>query len=143
MKTDGSTSYIRLDYGGTSNTESGYRLVTSMTLGTWTNPRLLLAVSSRHQGIGLISISIGTKSSIDSYEAEMKYYGSSTYYDTNAWTLGYNTSTGVLTLYWRYFDYSCCDCIVLLSKDFHAIENGTWVTALPSDIGDKYTATAV
>lgn len=134
---------LKLDWGGADSTVSGYRLVSSISTRTWFNPRLLLSVCSRHQGIGLISIDFGTNASIGSYSASIKYYGCNDHYDTNAWTLGYNTSTGVLRLYWRYYDYSPCDCVVLMSKEFSVIENGEWVESLPSDLGDTYTATVI
>lgn len=138
LKIDGSSKCITLT-GGNGNT-AGYRLILSKTLGTWNNPRLLLLVRSRHQGVGLVSFGISTNSTIDSYNAEVKYYGSSVQYYSDAWTLGYNTSTGLCRIYWRYGDYSPCSVYVISRDVFPIPENGEWVTSLPSDIGTTYNA---
>lgn len=136
---------LQLTCGNSSNiNETGYRLLFSGSASSsyWDNYRILLAVQSRHQGIGLVSIAMSWSGSITSFNGEVKYYGSKVQYNTDAWTLCYNSSTGVFKLYWKHVDYSPANVKVIFSNGFNII-NGAWSTSIPDSDGTKIVSTVV
>ena len=115
----------------TAGSVVGYRLVFSQVFGTWSNSRLLLAICSRHQGNGILSIALQVDGSLNDASAEMVYFGSSLglYSDyLKSWILTFNKTTGEMRLYWRHADYSNCKVKVLLSQniDETKLGNGAW-----------------
>lgn len=136
---------IKLTCGNSSNTnETGYRLLFSGTVSAslWDNYRILLAVQSRHQGVGLVSIAMSWNGSLTGFTGEVKYYGCTVQYNKDSWTLCYNSSTGVFKLYWKHVDYSPTNVKVIFSNGFN-ITNGTWSTSIPDSDGTQITSTAV
>lgn len=138
-KLNGNNKYVSLTDGSGNNT-AGYRLVSSFTAGTWGNYRLLLSVTSRHQGTGLVSIGLSTHSTVDDYKADINYWGSTVQYSDGAWRLCYNPSTALVSLYWYYNDYSSCSVSILQKSWGGDITNGTWTTSIPESAGTQYKA---
>ena len=128
---DGSACYAYLTCGDSNNT-TGYRIALQQTMYAWVNARIVLSVSSRHQGCGILCIGLSIHGTIDSYEMEARYFGSTTQFWRDNWLPYYNTSTGVFTLIWKYQDYSPCKVTVIEREYFNAPSNGTWSTSLGS-----------
>jgi hypothetical protein len=122
--------------GGNGNT-TGWRLVTSFTATAWGNYRLCLLIQSRHQGVGILSVSIsmGENNKTFSGTPDIRYYGAQTQFNNACWRLYFNNSTGLVSLYWYYSDYSPADVIVLCNQGFGTLSNGTWSTSIPSSAG--------
>ena len=125
--------------GGDGNT-AGWRQVFSFTASTWENYRMVLLVQSRHQGAGIVSIgiSIGSDNKTLSGTPNVKYFGSETQHTDGSWRLYFNSSTGLISLYWYYSDYSTCDVIQICNQGFPNISNGPWSTSIPSSAGSTY-----
>lgn len=127
---------------GSGNNTSGYRLIGSVSLGTWSNYRQIWAISSRHTGNGILTINFGnnsnnTASPSNSY-CEINYFGNNVGGDVKAWDsfLAYmNGST--IYFFWRYYDYNPCYVTVLNSSYGGGFTptNGTWMTSISSTYG--------
>lgn len=116
---------------------NGWRLVTTKTFGTWAQGRWLFSVSSRHNGNGILAISLDTNNTLGSWSYNVKYSGATTGLQTDvAWKMFYNSSTGVFRLYYYFNDYSPCIVNPLIDGSSNPT-NGTWYTTLPNDNGTE------
>ena len=129
------TAYIT---GGNANI-TGYRLLTTKTIGEWSNYRAIFLVNSRHEGAGILSVGFGCNAAPvtqASAYAEIKYFGlssSGSVIDANSFQV-YITSDGKTAyLFEKYWDYSTLS-ITCLSGDF-TVNNGTWMESIPATYG--------
>ena len=124
---------------GDNNNTTGYRLIATVSLGKWSNYRATFITCSRHQGYGFISIGFGCNNSTISQAngyAEIKYYGltsSASVISKDAFQIYISADGTKAYVFWKYWDYSSCD-IIILKSDF-TISNGTWMTGISSDYG--------
>ena len=124
--------------GGNGNKE-GYRLIISKTMISWSINNIVIAVASRHNGQGILSVAFHiTAESPSSYGYSIRYFGAKLALDA-PFRAFYNTSTHVFRLYWHYRDYTSCGINVLRVEGFPAPSNGTWYETLPSDNGTELT----
>lgn len=136
------STYTRLDGGNnylvpttSGDNQAGYRLLLQQTMKAWKNARMVLAISSRHQGNGILCVSFSSSDKISNYAAQLVYYGDTVQYQA-PFVAYYNTSNGVFRLFYHYTDYSPCNIKILSRDGFDTISNGTWyATNLPSGIG--------
>ena len=129
-------TYLGLTSG--SGSTAGWKLVVTKTFGTWQQGRWVFSVASRHNGNGILAVSLDTNGTINSYAYNIRYIGSSTGLQSTAWRAFYNTSTGVFRLYYYYNDYSPCKLTPLIDGTTEPID-GTWYTTLPTDNGSELT----
>lgn len=126
---------------GDNNNTTGYRLIATVSLGKWTNYRATFITCSRHQGYGFISIGFGCNNSTISQAngyAEIKYFGltsSASVISKDAFQIYISAEGTKAYVLWKYWDYSPCD-IIILKSDF-TISNGTWMTGISSDYGER------
>lgn len=138
---DASNFYIRL-IGGDGNT-AGYRLIGTATISTWSNKRLLISVSSRHSGNGIICFTYGCQANTLSEEncyCKIDYYGSNKGGDLiNEYSYQCYISSDFTTMYffWKFVDF---DSVVINILDKWSTgnseflpANGTWMTSIDSD----------
>lgn len=123
--------------GGNGNT-AGWRLVLDKICGGWTINNIVISVSSRHTGQGILSIGFHTTNSDGStYSSQINFNGSTTSTSSGAWRAFYNTSTKRFRLYWYFNDYNGTTINVLTRNGFGTPTNGTWYTSLPGDNGTE------
>lgn len=134
MRTDGGNSLLLLS-GGSGNT-AGWRLVMEETMNDWKNCAIVLSVSSRHTGQGVLSIGFQTSTGTG-YAHDIRWYGSTVAWTSGAWRAFYNTSTRKFRLYWHFNDYNNTAVNVLSRYTFAAPKSGAWYTSLPSDNGTE------
>lgn len=135
MRTDGGNSLLLLS-GGSGNT-AGWRLVMEETMNDWKNCAIVLSVSSRHTGQGVLSIGFQTSTGTG-YAHDIRWYGSTVAWTSGAWRAFYNTSTRKFRLYWYFNDYNNNTAVNVLSRfTFAAPKSGAWYTSLPSDNGTE------
>ena len=130
QRLDGGSNYIYLKDPNGGATK-GYRKILTQNLKAWANYRMVLAITSRHNGCGILCMGISLHSTIDSYETNFRYYGSAcqTYSSLNLRPY-YNATTGDFTLIWQNDDYTDC-CITVISRmGFNAPYVGEWFTTL-------------
>jgi len=141
LRVDGVNQYVTLS-GGNGNNE-GYRLVFegTVTVG-WSINSMTLLVNSRHAGTGMISIVFHTTNQEStSYIGSLNYYGSTISLGDTMWRLFYNTTTKKVRLFWRFYDYSDCQVLILNRRGITInISNKTWYTTIPSDSGSELPA---
>ena len=139
-KLDGSNCYTTIN-GGDGNNQ-GYRVVLEQKVSAWANYRMLLAVSSRHTGSGILSINLSLHDVITSFEGDIRYFGGTTQYSDGRWLGYYNSSTGIFRLLWNYYDYTATRITILEQSGFSSsiVNNGTWMTTLDTEtLGSKIT----
>ena len=131
-----------------ADASNGYRLILQATLKTWTNYREILAFTSRHLGTGFYIIALNTASTLDIYNSEVKFYGSTL--DTVAndpFTVYYDNTTGIVRVLIHYADYSppFITRFTPLTSNVANIGFGnmTWYDSLPSNIGTALSITKV
>ncbi len=140
------SSYMRCDgtngislTGGNGNT-AGWRLVLEKTCGGWTICDIVIAITSRHSGQGILSIGFHTTNdSGTTYSYNIQFKGSTTGISSPSWRAFYNTSTKKFRLFWNYFDHSGTQINVISRNGFDVPKNGTWYETLPSDNGTELT----
>ena len=140
-KLDGSNCYTTINGGGDGKTQ-GYRVVLEQKVSAWGNYRMLLAVSSRHTGSGILSINLSLHDVITSFEGDIRYFGGITQYSDGRWLGYYNSSTGIFRLLWNYYDYTVTRITILEQAGFtsNIVNNGTWMTTLDAEtLGSKIT----
>lgn len=126
---------------GDNNNTTGYRLIATVSLVKWSNYRATFITCSRHQGYGFISIGFGCNNSTISQAngyAEIKYFGltsSASVISKDAFQIYISADGTKAYVFWKYWDYSPCD-IIILKSDF-TISNGTWMTGISSDYGAR------
>ena len=132
--------------GGDKNT-AGYRLIGQVSIGKWRNYRCVMLVNSRHQGAGLVTVTIGNNSSsitqANAY-AEIKYWGptsSGVVISSSSYQVYISSDGKTGYLFWYFWDYSQCPVYVLRS-DF-TISNGTWMTGIGSGYGKCVATTQI
>ena len=143
MRTDGGNS---LTLSGGSGNTSGWRLVLETSIGGWTICNIVMAVASRHQGQGVLSVAFhSSNDSGTAWISDIRLSASvasvATSGDNRPWRAFYNASTKKFRLYWRFYDYSPATVNVLSRSGFDAPKNGTWYTSLPSDNGTELSIT--
>lgn len=141
------TSALRVAYSkylsgisltGGNNNNAGYRLIFQRTMGGWTINYGVWAIAFRHSGRGVLNIGFDTTNSDgSSYTYDIRFFGSITSKESTPFRAFYNTTTKVLRIYWHYYDYTSGD-IALLRGNIEP-SNGTWMTSLPSDVGNELT----
>ena len=117
--------------GGDGNT-TGYRLLASISISMWSNYRSVFLVKSRHEGNGVLFVSIGNNTGTISQAngfAEIKYFGT-TDIATDAFQVYFSADGKTAYLFEKFWDYSTLS-MTLLTGDF-TITNGTWMTSIPS-----------
>lgn len=138
LRADGVNQYVTL-YGG-DGTNEGYRLVFEGTVTSgWSINSMTLLVNSRHAGTGMISIVFHTTNQESTrYIGSLNYYGSTISLSNAMWRLFYNTTTKKVRLFWRFYDYSDCQVLILNRRGITTnISNKTWYTTIPSDSGSE------
>lgn len=135
MRCDG-TNGISLT-GGNDNT-SGWRLVLERQCGGQTINNIVLSVTSRHSGQGVLSIGFHTTNDTGtSYTYSINFKGSTASINSGAWRAFYNTSTKKFRLFWHHWDYNYTYINVLNRIGFYEPKNGTWYETLPTDNGTE------
>lgn len=132
--------------GGDGNV-TGYRLIGQVSLYKWSNYRCVMLVNSRHQGAGLVTVTIGNNSSsitqANAY-AEIKYWGptsSGSVISSSSYQVYISSDGKIGYLFWQYYDYSPC-VVRVLGSDF-TISNGTWMTGIGSGYGKCVATTQI
>ena len=132
--------------GGDGNV-TGYRLIGQVSIGQWNNYRCVMLVNSRHQGAGLVTVTIGNNSSsitqANAY-AEIKYWGptsSGSVISSSSYQVYISSDGKIGYLFWQYYDYSPC-VVRVLGSDF-TISNGTWMTGIGSGYGKCVATTQI
>lgn len=136
--------------GGSGNT-TGYRLICTIPISTWSTYQYVMLVKGRHSGSGLVSIGIGCRSgtvSFDNVYAEIKYFGI-----TEAEAGGviandsfqvYLSSDGTNAyIFWKYWDYGTTEIQVIGFPTYPIISNGAWVTSIGSIYGTLKAQTEI
>lgn len=122
--------------GGDGNT-TGYRLMSSVSIAAWSNYRSVFLVKSRHEGTGILFVSVGcntaTVSQANGY-AEIKYFGTGDI-TSDSYQIYFSSDGKTAYLFEKYWDYSTLS-ITLLNGDF-TVTNGTWMTSIATS---KYGA---
>ena len=132
--------------GGDGNT-TGYRLIGQVSIGQWSNRRCVMLVNSRHQGAGLVTVTIGNNTgSITQANAysEIKYWGptgSGSVISSSAYQVYISSDGKTGYLFWLFSDYSPCS-VRVLGSDF-TISNGTWMTGIGSGYGKCIATTQI
>lgn len=131
---------------GDGNTP-GYRLIGQVSMNKWGNYRCVMLVNSRHQGAGLVTVTIGNNTDTitqgNAY-AEIKYWGptgSGSVISSSAYQVYISDDGKTGYLFWMYWDYSPC-YVRVLGSDF-TISNGTWMTGIGSGYGKCIATTQV
>ena len=121
---------------GNGNT-TGYRLMSSVSIGSWSNYRSVFLVKSRHEGAGILIVSVGcndyTVSQANGY-AEIRYFGTRDI-SSDSYQIYFSSDGKTAYLFEKYWDYSTLH-ITLLNGDF-TVTNGTWMTSIDTS---KYGA---
>lgn len=123
---------VTLTDGG-SNT-SGYRLIATIPLGAWSNYRAVFITSSRHQGAGYLTITVGINNNSITYDnaySEITYWGpvdSGSVIAYDSYQVRVSSDGKKAYVFWKYLDYSPT-AIYVISSDF-TISNGTWMTSI-------------
>lgn len=132
--------------GGDGNT-TGYRLIGQVSIRQWSSYRCVMLVNSRHQGAGLVTVTIGNNTDTitqgNAY-AEIKYWGptgSGGVISSSAYQVYISDDGKTGYLFWMYWDYSSC-YVRVLGSDF-TISNGTWMTGIGSGYGKCIATTQV
>lgn len=132
--------------GGDGNT-AGYRLIGQVSMNKWGNYRCVMLVNSRHQGAGLVTVTIGNNTDTitqgNAY-AEIKYWGptgSGSVISSSAYQVYISDDGKTGYLFWMYWDYSPC-YVRVLGSDF-TISNGTWMTGIGSGYGKCIATTQI
>lgn len=103
----------------------GYRRILRYQCGVWDNPRIVLAVASRFQGSGILCIGLSTYDTLASYASDVRFFGEETLANASGmWRCFYDTSTGIIEVYWRQEIHSYCNVTVLSRQNFPAPSNG-------------------
>ena len=121
---------------GDDKNTTGYRLLKTQTLSTWSNYRATFVVNSRHEGAGIISIAFGcnaaTVSQSNAY-AEIKYFGltdAASVVAADSFQVYISADGKTAYLFEKYWDYSTCN-LILLYGDF-TVTSGAWMTSIPT-----------
>lgn len=132
--------------GGDGNT-TGYRLIGQVSIGQRSNRRCVMLVNSRHQGAGLVTVTIGNNTGsitqANAY-AEIKYWGptgSGSVISSSAYQVYISSDGKTGYLFWLFSDYSPCS-VRVLGSDF-TISNGTWMTGIGSGYGKCIATTQI
>lgn len=137
MRTDGANS---ISFTGGNGNTAGWRLVIEETLTGWSIRDIVLAIASRHTGIGTLSIGFHiTNADATTWTSDIRFYGSQASVGADSWKAFYNKSTKKFRLYWHYSDYNGTSVNVLSRKGFNVPTNGTWYETLPTDNGTELT----
>lgn len=102
---------------GEPNNAYSYKLIWTTTPSGWKNHRIVLGMSSRHTGNGIICISCGVDNgtvSASTVYGQIVYYGNNNnatastggVFNKDMLQLYYNASTNRLFLFLRYYDYN-------------------------------------
>ena len=132
--------------GGDKNT-TGYRLIGQVSIVQWSNYRCVMLVNSRHQGAGLVSVTIGNNTNSITQEnayAEIKYWGSTNsggVISSSSYQVYISSDGKTGYLFWLFHDYSPCS-VRVLGSDF-TISNGTWMTGIGSGYGKCIATTQI
>lgn len=132
--------------GGDGNT-TGYRLIGQVSIGQWGNYRCVMLVNSRHQGAGLVTVTIGNNTNSitqNNAYAEIKYWGptsSGSVISSSSYQVYISSDGKIGYLFWQYYDYSPC-VVRVLGSDF-TISNGTWMTGIGSGYGKCVATTQI
>jgi len=123
--------------GGNGNNE-GYRLIFQKTMGGWNINYGVWAIAFRHSGRGTLNIGFDTTNSDgSSYTYDIRFFGSIASKESTPFRAFYNTTTKVFRIYWHYYDYTSGEISILRGN--MEPSNGTWITSLPSDVGNELT----
>lgn len=112
----------------------GYRLIATISLGAWSNYRAVFITSSRHQGAGYLTITVGNNSNSITYDnaySEITYWGpvySGSIIASDSYQVRVSSDGEKAYVFWKYWDYSPTD-IYVISSDF-TISNGTWMASI-------------
>lgn len=132
--------------GGDKNT-TGYRLIGQVSIVQWSNYRCVMLVNSRHQGAGLVTVTIGNNTNSITQEnayAEIKYWGSTNsggVISSSSYQVYISSDGKTGYLFWLFHDYSPCS-VRVLGSDF-TISNGTWMTGIGSGYGKCIATTQI
>ena len=132
--------------GGDGNV-TGYRLIGQVSIGQWGNYRCVMLVNSRHQGAGLVTVTIGNNTNSitqNNAYAEIKYWGptsSGSVISSSSYQVYISSDGKIGYLFWQYYDYSPC-VVRVLGSDF-TISNGTWMTGIGSGYGKCVATTQI
>lgn len=126
---------------------TGYRLIGQVSIGQWGNYRCVMLVNSRHQGAGLVTVTIGNNTNSitqNNAYAEIKYWGptsSGSVISSSSYQVYISSDGKIGYLFWQYYDYSPC-VVRVLGSDF-TISNGTWMTGIGSGYGKCVATTQI
>lgn len=132
--------------GGDGNT-TGYRLIGQVSIVQWSNYRCVMLVNSRHQGAGLVTVTIGNNTNSITQEnayAEIKYWGptnSGGVISSSSYQVYISSDGKTGYLFWLFHDHSPCS-VRVLGSDF-TISNGTWMTGIGSGYGKCIATTQI
>lgn len=129
-RVDGINQYITFTTGGANN-EVGYRKILEQTLTAWKNCRLTMMVNSRHQGNGMLCVSISLAGTLAEWTGQVVYFGDTVQY-TSPFRAFYNPANGLFRLFYHHSDYSSCKMTIASINGFNYPSNGAWSTSIPS-----------
>ena len=137
---DGSTYQVELTGDSANTSTSGYRLIGTANITTWSNRRMLLAMVSRHGGNGIISINYGcnagTVNTTNTY-CSIYYFGMDNNNSGAGLSVGADSFTAYVSsdgtkiyFFWRNTDGNTTKLITLLNQGGFTPSKGTWMTSI-------------
>lgn len=140
LTSDGKVTQLSLDVSTEGGSGSGYRCVTKAAgLPVWSVNKLILAIASRHKGVGIITILFRVRAQRTDYEVDIRAMGSFEY-SPNQLRFYYNADTATFSIWTVFSDYDTTDFSTILYGEHGYITlNGdnTYYEKLPSDVGTQ------
>lgn len=140
LTSDGNVYQLSLGVSTEGGSGSGYRCVTKAAgLPVWSVNKLILAIASRHKGVGIITILFRVRAQRTDYEVDIRAMGSFEY-SPNQLRFYYNVDTATFSIWTVFSDYDTTDFSTILYGEHGYITlNGdnTYYKKLPSDVGTQ------
>ena len=140
LTSDGNVYQLSLGVSTEGGSGSGYRCVTKAAgLPVWSVNKLILAIASRHKGVGIITILFRVRAQRTDYEVDIRAMGSFEY-SPNQLRFYYNADTATFSIWTVFSDYDTTDFSTILYGEHGYITlNGdnTYYKKLPSDVGTQ------
>lgn len=140
LTSDGNVYQLSLGVSTEGGSGSGYRCVTKAAgLPVWSVNKLILAIASRHKGVGIITILFRVRAQRTDYEVDIRAMGSFEY-SPNQLRFYYNADTATFSIWTIFSDYDTTDFSTILYGEHGYITlNGdnTYYKKLPSDVGTQ------
>ena len=140
LTSDGNVYQLSLGVSTEGGSGSGYRCVTKAAgLPVWSVNKLILAIASRHKGVGIITILFRVRAQRTDYEVDIRAMGSFEY-SPNQLRFYYNADTATFSIWTVFSDYDTTDISTIMYGKYGYITikgDNTYYPQLPSDVGTQ------